>query len=549
MLIGISTIFFFACKGRETQLLEKAELIALDNPDSATILLEQVDTARLNENDRALYALTQALILEEQWQRAHADTTACLFESEFDWTFFRDRSLKRDSIMSSSHILRAYLYYNEKSLGGVSENVVDLRRFGRICYALSRHYEDSDSLLQADKLFHLAIHCAEASGDHAAAYRAYHQLGLHQVLAHSNANHDIYWSYKQALEKFIQYRKEQNNEFSNRGDAHWLLTMVNDYGMAYLRLPILDPRCFPTLIHAAKLPTLYLNKSLPDAVTDSVETLLNTVWKTPTLGFNNYLHVESSSYDKIHSHFTEIGAIKSGFEEALQTQENSSNYQDSKEFYQREFNKDICRAAQNFDIKANTYLAPGYAHQTSQLQTHLLIAALSIALLGILLLLALFWNWRKSITRKHEAEQAEQQQKAERATEEAKHLAKLLQQKETLIATLRGHIIDKSEILEMLESKAGKRAIINARNWREMEATLDTADNHFVSRLRREHPSFSEDDIRLCMLTRLKLNNTVLADIYAISVSAVQHRKQKLKKDGFGVTDSKVTLDQVIENY
>jgi hypothetical protein len=70
-----------------------------------------------------------------------------------------------------------------------------------------------------------------------------------------------------------------------------------------------------------------------------------------------------------------------------------------------------------------------------------------------------------------------------------------------------------------------------------------------VSRLRAQHPTFSEDDIRLCMLTRLKLSNAALSAIYAISVSAVQHRKQKLKKEGFGVSDPTVTLEQVIENY
>ena len=160
-------------------------------------------------------------------------------------------------------------------------------------------------------------------------------------------------------------------------------------------------------------------------------------------------------------------------------------------------------------------------------------------LLWVLLLFV--WNWHEKVKRKHKEELLKQEQEVER-------LSTQLQQKETLIAILRGNIIDKSEILEMLDS-ATKRTIINARNWREIEATLDIADNHFVSRLRAEHPTFSEDDIRLCMLTRLQLSNTALSSIYSISVSAVQHRKQKLKKEGFGVTDPKTTLDHVIETY
>lgn len=60
-------------------------------------------------------------------------------------------------------------------------------------------------------------------------------------------------------------------------------------------------------------------------------------------------------------------------------------------------------------------------------------------------------------------------------------------------------------ILDMLEPTAGKRTIINARNWRAIEAALDTADKGFVNRLRNQFPGFTEEDFRLCMLTRLKL--------------------------------------------
>ena len=57
-----------------------------------------------------------------------------------------------------------------------------------------------------------------------------------------------------------------------------------------------------------------------------------------------------------------------------------------------------------------------------------------------------------------------------------------------------------------------------------------------------------EDDIHLCILTRLQLSNRAIGNIYCISVSAVQHRKLKLKKDVFGEKDPDMTLEQVIIN-
>ena len=176
------------------------------------------------------------------------------------------------------------------------------------------------------------------------------------------------------------------------------------------------------------------------------------------------------------------------------------------------------------------------------LQRKLMITTIIILVLAVLVLILAFWNWHNRIQRQHEAEQAVH-------LREAEQLAERLRQKDSTIAMLRGHIMDKSEILDMLEPASGKRTIINARNWREIEMTLDTADNNFVSRLRAKYPQFSEDDLRLCMLSRLQLSNTALSAIYVISVSAVQHRKQKLKKEGFGVNDSNITLDQIIANF
>ena len=190
-----------------------------------------------------------------------------------------------------------------------------------------------------------------------------------------------------------------------------------------------------------------------------------------------------------------------------------------------------------FNTAQGTYLAAGYVMKTASLQRSLMTAVIVILLLTLLLLGLLFRSWRIKTKHRHEAERIAHQREAEQ-------LAERLRQKDAMITMLRGHLMDKSEILDMLEPKAGKRTIINARNWREIEMTLDTADGNFVSRLRAEHLQF-----RLCMLTRLRLSNTALSAIYVVSVSAVQHRKQKLKKEGFGVTDPTVTLDQVIANF
>ena len=85
--------------------------------------------------------------------------------------------------------------------------------------------------------------------------------------------------------------------------------------------------------------------------------------------------------------------------------------------------------------------------------------------------------------------------------------------------------------------------------WREIEDTLNAADNGFVKKLRSEHKSFDEEDIQLCMLVRVKVPNRNIAQIFLLGTEAIKKRRQKLKREGFKVMDNDVTLDEIIEKY
>ena len=81
-----------------------------------------------------------------------------------------------------------------------------------------------------------------------------------------------------------------------------------------------------------------------------------------------------------------------------------------------------------------------------------------------------------------------------------------------------------------------------------MERTLNVIDGDRFARIRQDHPDITEDDIQLCILTRLQLSNRTIGNIYCISISAVQHRKLRIKKDVFGEMNPEMTLEQVIIN-
>lgn len=512
----------------QKRLLLAAEDVVFTDADSAVRLLGQTDTMRLTAETRMLYALMRALVSEERRQLHYADTASCL-SSGNEWSFKRTtRRRKADDQAQTADgsLWRAYQYYERASLGGTTGDREHLRRFGRICYAMSCSDNEKAPLMNADKLLHLAIHCAEASGDHDLAFRAYRLLG-------------------QRTDGFIQLlyaTRALEHCRRSAGGGRWLLTLVDDYGCAVLRYAPFDLAHFPDVERmAATVARQRTSPQADGAVWDSVFQCLERLQDLPAPKFMSATFMSHDNYDKrdtVSTSTTEIMVPADMYEEARRM------YDENDEDRRRkpEFESEWERATSDFCTSQGTYLSAGYEMKAASLQRRLMTAVIVILLLCLLLLTLLFRSWRIKGRQRHEAERAAHQRETEQ-------LAERLKQKDAMIAMLRGHIMDKSEILDMLEPTAGRRTVINARNWREIEMTLDTADGNFVSRLRAEHPLFSEEDIRLCMLTRLRLSNTALSAIYVISVSAVQHRKQKLKKEGFGVTDPTVSLDQIIADY
>ena len=479
-----------------------------------------------------LYNLMLALVNEEQWQLHYADTTSCLSSGSM-WSFKRETTHRKSDdkpLLGDSTLLRVYQYYERASLSGTTDDKDALRRFGRICYAMSRNGNEKAPLLNADKLLHIAIHCGEVSEDHALAFRAYRLLGQKT----DNFSQLLYAT--RALEHFRQSTKgSMSLRDGASGDGRWLLTLVNDYGCAVLHYAPFDLVHFPAVERMAEEVSLKQGESLP------LFQSLDSLRALPAPKFMSAIIMRHGNYDESDTAYTSISEVEvpaEMYEEARRLFDENDENRKRKPDFETEWKNSV----DAFNTAQGTYLAAGYVMKTASLQRSLMTAVIVILLLTMLLLGLLFRSWRIKTQHRHEAEHIAHQREAEQ-------LAERLRQKDAMIAMLRGHLMDKSEILDMLEPKAGKRTVINARNWREIEMTLDTADGNFVSRLRTQYPQFTEEDIRLCMLTRLRLSNTALSAIYVVSVSAVQHRKQKLKKEGFGVTDPTVTLDQLIANF
>lgn len=516
----------------QRRLLNKAEAIVFVDMDSAAHLLQQVDSTYLTEGSAAQYLLLRALVHEEQWLRANGDT-ACRFllndtawEARLHQDYVRFEPLRNcyiyadSAFRADSSLVRAYTYYDKVTCGGVDGSRVARNRFGRCCWLLSRGASPMDSLFQPDRLLHLATFAAEQTEDWSLAYRANQRFATyHRRYGSINANEPLICT----LRAFDAFRRSPDN-------AQNLRRLVSDYAfdaMANNRLPFRDLasqlfRMDSLASHVLRASVSPSNHLLPDSLLAPLYTLLQQ-----TQGRGVISDVHSIGY----THTRQFILLKDVYSLPADSARDVSYLDTAWE-----------RDERDMAARRATILSPSYLRQTTAWRSRMFTyIILTIILAALAVGIALWLRLRDQRRLRREERTAHER--------EAAHLAERLRQKDAMIAMLRGHIMDKSEILDMLEPTAGKRTTINARNWREIEATLDTADNGFVNRLRNQFPDFTEEDFRLCMLTRLKLTNAALSSIYLISVSAVQHRKQKLKKEGFGVTDPGVTFDQVIASY
>ncbi len=141
-----------------------------------------------------------------------------------------------------------------------------------------------------------------------------------------------------------------------------------------------------------------------------------------------------------------------------------------------------------------------------------------------------------------------QEQEKHRLQEEAEHQTTLLHQANEVVAFLQGFILERTEVVQKLSQSGDSLITLSSHEWSEIERTLNAIDGNRFARIREQYPNMQEDDVRLCILTRLGLSNRTIGNIYCITVSAVQHRKLKLKKEVFGETNPDITLEQILKN-
>ena len=101
-------------------------------------------------------------------------------------------------------------------------------------------------------------------------------------------------------------------------------------------------------------------------------------------------------------------------------------------------------------------------------------------------------------------------------------------------------------ILPILNAKRTKTGYIdlNEKSWELIEENTNLVLPLFTKKLRKNHPSLGDEDVRFCCLVAMQVPNPVIANIYGIAPSSVSVRKQRMKKK----LDEAI-VNETLENY
>ena len=379
----------------------------------------------------------------------------------------------------------------------------------------------NDSIRQGETLLRWAIQQSEASEDWHTNYIAHQRLA--EALSQSNAEEALRLM-KKALTIYEQHPDDERNyimllDYAGTYAAQVAYTTEGSYDEAlsfiHRAYDIAKKKQMTDLLQVLARSFLSLN------MLDSAE----TIYRQMNTGNDVHLaYIVQSSLAKIALRRTGATQVEDSVEQAFDQIEDFyyKALEQKDQYYQESLRQEM--ENQQLEYRSQLY------------GRTLLVVVIATVIILLAVVLALRYRIRM------------QEQEKRRLHQEAEHQKTLLHQANEVVAFLQGFILERSEVLQKLNQSGDSLIYLSPHEWSEIERTLNAIDGNRFAKIREQYPNMQEDDIHLCILTRLGLSNRTIGNIYCITVSAVQHRKLKLKKDVFGESNPDITLEQILNS-
>lgn len=521
LIILLVILLIVSCNTRHDNRLSTALTLAeADKPDSAILILKNINRKELSKSDDAMYALAYTMAQDKsgidvdndsliriayEWYRKKPTDTLCANSLYYMGKCYalndcgdkaivcfqtaakiaskmHDNNTQCLSLLQLSVIQRDYdvsmaIANAEKALA-IYNNEKGAKAFNKTYYLLnlaeSISYGSGEEIDNCISLVKKAICFAIQSKDSAAISDSY------QDLASFYGMMELYSSALKAskLSKKYSIKKE----------------FAKDYSMCQ----------FYVLADSLEQAKMYLNNVLPLNIKDSC--LFYSIKRSIAIKEHDWTKAEIFA-DSTDYYFDK---------------KNSENLKAKNKYYSLLFQKEKAKAKSDSESKWKSYV--------------IIIIIFAFSIITALLYLIFLQNRRRMRIRMEDNERIRRI--------EAEH-------KERQIATMRKFLISKIDIIKRLQSIKSigrKQIILTDGDWKEIEMFLNTTDNDFVERIQNEFPRLTQKDIKFLMLVRLRLPYESIAIIYGIEEKSVKQRLF-LFKNKLGLNKRKISTREFLEDY
>ena len=531
LLIALLLTMLCSC-GRNAKIMDEAERIVEQSPDSSLALLSTVDRYSLSKSDRARYGLLFTMAQDKSGVDVDMDTL----------------------------IRQSYIYYKGEP---------ETKYYGLSQYYMGKYYFLNDSTTECEECFQNVVNNAKKRGD----------IDL-QCLALEKLSRSIVLSNKRLS---VIYAKKAVDLYSNQKNAKianlilYMLNLANCY--------ILDNQKDSSFFYLRQSQQ-YLNRisdnSMPKYVYHSLSRAFYYFNEKDSALFYSRKAIDETSDIKLMVFYSccleECDSLESA-ERLLRICSAESNDKLKYSSYmelcklscKRINDKQLSTDIDSLERFADKYMLDLYSQKGKYFEENInqgrqlerqenavmvrngVILFIIVTVLLLAALVYVYLSKRKTLhaqeirhIQEHYEMELESQRKEKEYLEREHKL--LLESKNKQIALLKNGLFERLELAKKIKDAKGQSShiVINDNDWNQLHSLLEGGEEYFVSKLKERYPSLSNDEIQMCMLIRIGLSNEDMANIYCITVNSMK-RKLYSFKEKMGITDKNQSVRNVIQ--
>ena len=537
MINTVKTSFFLlvvlvlsACNdSRKLETIRQAEMLLMEQPDSALRMLQTINRHSLRGETLARYALVYSIAQDKSGQ-----------------------DVANDSLLRIAH--EYYCQHPDDSL------------YARSQYYMGLYYTLADSTKQAEDCLRTAIRYAEERKEYYTQYLALDRLS--REIRYSDAPLGLKYS-KQALDVYMRNCPiNTNNQIFLLQDMGtvFLLCNMEDSAMYYMNKALNEAELHKD---SSIIAGIIQDKSLIYTKQNDYQQALlcaKEAWKLSAVKSLNLIsrlancYADADSADQATELYNVI--IKNGdYEHQYIAFKNLSvlaakEHKDSLSRLYSDSAYECMEAIYNQQLKTKA----AYYNDVIQLEEDKLqkerenankkLINWCLVMLFIIALVIGFATYNNIRYRNRQRLKVERERQLLHEAFARKQHEREIEYKDRCLSIMKKYLMSKEAFPEKVKKvRHGEDgADISPQDWKEIISFLNGADNLFVDRIMAAYPNLSQMDYQLLMLIRLNFSNLQLANIYHINESSM---KQKLyeAKSMVNLTDKNLSLRQFVLKF